>query len=83
MSIGKRMLVVALPVAAYLTLVATVSAETLKAEPPMGALREGQRVLVDDGSCPAGKIKEVVGGNHIKAGGTKVMERTRRCIPMH
>lgn len=47
----------------------------------MGALKEGQRVLVDDGSCPAGQIKEVIGGNHIKAGGYKRIERQRRCIP--
>src|SRR5687767_9307314 len=40
-------------------------AQTLKREPPMGSLREGQRVLVDDGSCGSGKIKEVVGGNHV------------------
>jgi hypothetical protein len=47
----------------------------------MGQLREGQRVLVDDGSCPPGQIKEVIGGNHVKVGGTKHIERTRRCIP--
>jgi hypothetical protein len=57
------------------------SAEVLKKEPPMGALREGQVVLVDDGSCPAGQIKEVTGGNHVAAGGFKRIVRTRRCIP--
>jgi hypothetical protein len=57
------------------------SSEILKQEPPMGQLREGQRVLVDDGSCPSGQIKEVVGGNHVKVGGTKHIERTHRCIP--
>lgn len=59
----------------------TASAQTLKREPPMGGLKEGQRVLVDDGSCPAGQIKEVTGGNHVKAGGHKHIERSRRCIP--
>jgi transglutaminase-like putative cysteine protease len=29
----------------------------------MGNLREGERVLVDDGTCGPGKIKEVTGGN--------------------
>jgi hypothetical protein len=58
----------------------TVLAQTLKREPPMGQLREGQRVLVDDGSCPSGQIKEVMGGNHVKVGGTKQIERSRRCI---
>jgi len=57
------------------------AATVLKTEPPMGALKEGQRVLVDDGSCGAGQIKEVIGGNHIKAGGTKDIVRERRCIP--
>ena len=47
----------------------------------MGAMREGQVVLVDDGSCPAGQIKRVVGGNHIKVGGTKQIVRTSSCVP--
>ena|SRR5271155_6044764 len=34
-------------------------AEVLKTEPPMGQLREGQTVFVDDGSCPVGQIKQV------------------------
>jgi hypothetical protein len=53
----------------------------LKKEPAMGQLREGQRVLVDDGSCPTGQIKEVIGGNHTSVGGRKNIERQRRCIP--
>ena len=53
----------------------------LKQEPAMGALKEGQRVLVDDGSCGPGQIKEVIGGNHVKVGGTKNIVRERRCIP--
>jgi hypothetical protein len=60
---------------------APVLAQVLKKEPPMGQLREGQVVLVDDGSCPAGQIKEVVGGNHVKVGGTKHVVRTHKCIP--
>jgi hypothetical protein len=40
-------------------------------------LRLGQRVLVDDGSCPNGQIKEVMGANLTEAGIT----RTRKCIP--
>ena len=55
-------------------------AQILKREPNMGAMKEGQRVLVDDGSCPAGQIKEVIGGNHSKVGGYKQLERQRRCI---
>ena len=56
-------------------------ATTVKQEPPMGAMREGQILLVDDGSCPAGQIKRVVGGNHTKVGGTKQIVRTSSCVP--
>jgi preprotein translocase subunit YajC len=57
------------------------AAQYLTHEPPMGALQEGERVLVDDGSCGPGKIKEVIGGNHVLAGGHKHVVRRRRCIP--
>jgi hypothetical protein len=60
--------------------VSAAAAQYLSQEPAMGALREGQRVLVDDGTCGAGKIKEVIGGNHVLVGGTKRIVRTRRCI---
>lgn len=46
-------------------------------EPPEGALRLGQRVLVDDGSCPAGQIKQVSGAKLTPTGVTRV----RTCIP--
>jgi len=60
------------------TAISAASDVVLKQEPPIGQMREGQRVLVDDGSCPPGQIKEVIGGNHVKVGGTKDIERTRR-----
>jgi hypothetical protein len=59
----------------------SAGAEILKQEPPMGKLQPGQRVLVDDGSCPSGKIKELIGGNHVKVGGKDRVERRSRCIP--
>jgi hypothetical protein len=62
-------------------LVPLARAEVLRKEPVMGALKEGQVVLVDDGSCLAGQIKKVVGGNHVKAGGYKRIERIRSCVP--
>lgn len=70
-------------VSGFLPLVvfSAASATTLKQEPAMGAMHEGQVVLVDDGSCPAGQIKRVVGGNHTKAGGTKQTIRTSSCVP--
>lgn len=52
----------------------------VKEEPPMGKMQEGEVLLVDDGSCPAGKIKRVVGGNHVLVGGTKHIVRTRSCV---
>jgi hypothetical protein len=39
-------------------------------------LRLGQRIYVDDGSCPAGQIKEVTGANLTAAG----VVRTRQCV---
>lgn len=58
-----------------------IAATVLKTEPPMGALKEGQRVLVDDGSCPPGQLREVIGGNHTKAGGKSNVIRQYRCVP--
>ena len=46
-------------------------------EPPEGELRLGQRVLVDDGSCPAGQIKQVSGAKLTPTGVTRI----RTCIP--
>ena len=56
--------------------------QVLKKEPPMGALKTAERALVDDGSCPKGQIKEVIGGQHVGAGARQgSRERQRRCIP--
>ena len=41
---------------------AAVAQTVMKHEPPPGALKRGTVVLVDDGSCPAGQIKEVTAG---------------------
>lgn len=40
-------------------------------------LRLGQRVKVDDGSCPAGQIKEISGTRMSAAG----VVRTQKCVP--
>jgi hypothetical protein len=53
----------------------------LKKEPVLGALKEGQIVYVDDGTCRVAQIKKVIGGNHVKVGGTQRTERTRTCVP--
>ena len=38
----------------------------LMAKPPAGSFKAGQRVLVEDGSCAAEQIKEVIGGSDLK-----------------
>jgi hypothetical protein len=40
-------------------------------------LRLGQRIKVDDGTCPAGQIKEVSGAKMVATG----VVHTRKCIP--
>ena len=49
--------------------------ELLKREPAIGQLPTGASVLVDDGTCGAGKIKKVVGGN-VATG----QPRARSCV---
>ncbi|OCK59499.1 DUF6719 family protein [Bradyrhizobium sp. LMTR 3] len=52
-------------------------AQTVSREQDIVDLRLGQRVLVDDGSCPTGQIKEVQGSQMTTSG----VLRTRKCIP--
>ncbi len=59
---------------------ASAHAEIAKKEPPMGSLKPGEVVLVDDGTCPAGQVKRVVGGDHKKVGGKNLVERRRSCV---
>ena len=54
-----------------------VMAEQVARERDIVNLRLGQRILVDDGSCPAGQIKEVSGSQMTAAGVLAV----RKCIP--
>jgi hypothetical protein len=51
-------------------------AEQVAREQDIVNLRLGQRILVDDGSCPAGQIKQVSGAQ-IKASG---VVRVSKCI---
>jgi hypothetical protein len=51
-------------------------AQAFSREQDIVDLRLGQRVLVDDGSCPAGQIKEVQGSQMTTSG----VLRTRKCI---
>ncbi|MEI9923392.1 MAG: DUF6719 family protein [Bradyrhizobium sp.] len=43
----------------------------------MWGLRLGQRIKVDDGTCPAGQVKEVSGTKMTSAG----VLASRKCIP--
>lgn len=61
-----------------LTVAATAAyASQVSRETDVVNLRLGERVLVDDGSCPAGQIKEVSGTKLTPAG----VVRARKCIP--
>ena len=68
----------AVPASLILCLLASpATAETVMNERNIVDLRLGQRVLVDDGTCPAGQIKEVSGAQMTTSG----VLRTRKCIP--
>jgi hypothetical protein len=67
---------VVLCLTALCLLITPVAAQRiLKGEPAIGAVKEGARVLVDDGTCPQGQIKQIVGGNI-----QKHIARQSRCI---
>jgi len=51
-------------------------AQQVSREQDIVGLRLGQRVLVDDGTCPAGQVKEVLGAQMTPAG----IARTAKCI---
>jgi hypothetical protein len=53
-------------------------AQIVKQEPFEGQMVPGAVVLVDDGSCGKGKIKQVTGG---EIGAMDPRPRTRKCIP--
>jgi hypothetical protein len=52
-------------------------AEQIAREQDIADLRLGQRIMVDDGSCPAGQIKEVTGVKLTTSG----VARARKCVP--
>lgn len=61
---------------AIVAFVTPAAAQTYSRESEVGELRLGQRVLVDDGSCPAGEILEVSGATLTTAG----VARVRKCV---
>jgi hypothetical protein len=54
-----------------------ISAEQVSSERDIVDLRLGQRIQVDDGSCPTGQIKEVTGAQLSSAG----VVRRITCVP--
>jgi hypothetical protein len=62
---------------ALAALATSAMAEQVSREQDITDLRLGQRILVDDGSCPAGQIKEVSGARMTPDG----ILRMRKCVP--
>ena len=62
---------------AWLALAPSATAAQVSREQDIVDLRLGQRMLVDDGSCPAGQIKQVLGAKMTTTG----VIGTRSCIP--
>lgn len=60
-----------------LALMRVATAQQVRREQDIVNLRLGQRIKVDDGTCPAGQIKEVSGSKMTPMG----VERTQKCIP--
>jgi hypothetical protein len=60
-----------------LGLAAAAAAEQVAREQDIIDLRLGQRIMVDDGSCPPGQIKEVTGVKLTTSG----IARARKCVP--
>ena len=65
-----------LTIGALIVAAAAANASQVSREADVVNLRLGERVLVDDGSCPAGQIKEISGA---KLGPTGVV-RARKCV---
>ena len=62
---------------ALLALAPDARAEQVAREQDIVNLRLGQRMKVDDGTCPAGQIKQVSGAKMVAAG----VVHTRKCVP--
>jgi hypothetical protein len=62
---------------ALFALAAAAMAQQVSREQDIVNLRLGQRIRVDDGSCPAGQVKEISGAKMTPAG----VLAHRKCIP--
>ena len=62
---------------AMVALVTPARAQQVSREQDIGDLRLGQRIKVDDGTCPAGQVKEISGTKMTSTG----IVRAQKCIP--
>jgi hypothetical protein len=77
MTVSRIMLVFVLLAA----LASPLLAQTVGREQDIVGLRLGQRVLVDDGTCPAGQVKEVSGAKMTPSGVTPARKCIQRLAP--
>lgn len=56
---------------------ASTAPVVLKEMPAKGVLRLGEVIYVDDGTCPAGEVKKITGGNQ-KTGVARQVECVKR-----
>jgi hypothetical protein len=77
MPLRNRLYHATLAALAVCTLSQGAHAQYVGREQDIPNLRLGQRVLVDDGTCPAGQVKEVSGSKMTAAGVVPV----RKCVP--
>ena len=73
----KALCVLILGAGGISTLVSATRAQQFSNEKDISELRLGQRVKIDDGTCPAGQVKEISGTKMTNGG----VVRTRKCIP--
>lgn len=75
------MMILRTPLSCLLLVAAATAASAMvdqvAREQDIVGLRLGQRILVDDGTCGAGQIKEVSGAKMTPTG----VQPSRRCIP--
>jgi hypothetical protein len=62
---------------AIFSFIPIATAQQVSREQDIGNLRLGQRIKVDDGTCPAGQVKEISGSKMAATG----IVRTAKCIP--
>ena len=62
---------------ALFALMHAATAQQVGREQDINNLRLGQRIRVDDGSCPAGQVKEVSGAKMVSG----QIARVRKCVP--